>query len=230
MLAPTGTISFMMDCDTTGVEPDFLARQVEEARRRRRDHDREQDRADGARQARLRAERDRGGGRVHRRAEHDRRRALRQERALSGLRLRDRRARDPLHGAREDDGRCPPVHLRRDLEDGQPARRGDGRGRVAAARSSRGCSASRRSRSTATTARSRSLSGSGEKAAARCSRSHRSPGAAAEAAPGAGDRIEVGRKFKVGDYEGYIHVGLFEDAPRATSSSTSPRRARPSQA
>jgi ribonucleoside-diphosphate reductase alpha chain len=25
------------------------------------------------------------------------------------------------------------------------------------------------------------------------------------------DRIEVGRKFKVGDYEGYIHVGLFED-------------------
>src|SRR6476619_5324686 len=25
------------------------------------------------------------------------------------------------------------------------------------------------------------------------------------------DRTEVGRKFKVGDYEGYIHVGLFED-------------------
>src|SRR5581483_9486339 len=25
------------------------------------------------------------------------------------------------------------------------------------------------------------------------------------------DRNEVGRKFKVGDYEGYIHVGLFED-------------------
>ena len=23
VLAPTGTISFMMDCDTTGVEPDF---------------------------------------------------------------------------------------------------------------------------------------------------------------------------------------------------------------
>ena len=23
MLAPTGTISFMMDCDTTGIEPDF---------------------------------------------------------------------------------------------------------------------------------------------------------------------------------------------------------------
>jgi len=25
------------------------------------------------------------------------------------------------------------------------------------------------------------------------------------------DRVEVGRKFKVGDYEGYIHVGLFDD-------------------
>jgi ribonucleoside-diphosphate reductase alpha chain len=25
------------------------------------------------------------------------------------------------------------------------------------------------------------------------------------------DRTEVGRKFRVGDYEGYIHVGLFED-------------------
>ncbi len=23
MLAPTGTIGFMMDCDTTGIEPDF---------------------------------------------------------------------------------------------------------------------------------------------------------------------------------------------------------------
>ena len=25
------------------------------------------------------------------------------------------------------------------------------------------------------------------------------------------DRTEIGRKFKVGEYEGYIHVGLFED-------------------
>ena len=25
------------------------------------------------------------------------------------------------------------------------------------------------------------------------------------------DRVEVGRKFKVGEYEGYIHVGLFDD-------------------
>jgi ribonucleoside-diphosphate reductase alpha chain len=26
------------------------------------------------------------------------------------------------------------------------------------------------------------------------------------------DRVEIGRKFRVGDYEGYIHVGLFEDS------------------
>src|SRR4029453_11544364 len=25
------------------------------------------------------------------------------------------------------------------------------------------------------------------------------------------DRTEIGRKFKVGDYEGYIHVGLYDD-------------------
>ena len=25
------------------------------------------------------------------------------------------------------------------------------------------------------------------------------------------DRVEVGRKFRVGEYEGYIHVGLYED-------------------
>ena len=36
----------MMDCDTTGVEPDFVGQG--RACRRRRDHDREQDRADGA--------------------------------------------------------------------------------------------------------------------------------------------------------------------------------------
>ena len=105
----------------------LLAREVEEARRRRRDHDRQQDRADGARRARLRAGRGGGDRRVHRRAQHDRRRAAREERALPGLRLRDRRSRDPLHGPREDDGRGAAVHLGRDLEDGEPARGDDGR-------------------------------------------------------------------------------------------------------
>ena len=110
----------------------LLAREVEAARRRRRDHDRQQDRADGAREARLRADRGRRGRRVHRRAQHDRRRAVRQDRALPGLRLRDRRPRDPLHGPREDDGRRPAVHLGRDLEDGEPARGDHGRRDLAA--------------------------------------------------------------------------------------------------
>jgi ribonucleoside-diphosphate reductase alpha chain len=33
VLAPTGTIGLLMDCDTTGVEPDFALGQVQEARR-----------------------------------------------------------------------------------------------------------------------------------------------------------------------------------------------------
>ena len=105
----------------------LLARQVEEARRRRRDHDRQQDGADGARRARLRAARGRGDRRVHRRARRRRRRPAPEDRALPRVRLRDRRACDPLHGAREDDGRGAAVHLGRDLEDGQPARGDDGR-------------------------------------------------------------------------------------------------------
>ncbi len=105
----------------------LLARQVEEAGRRRRDHDRQQDGVGRPREARLRAGRGCRDRRLHRRTQHRRRCALREERALPGVRLRRRRARDPLHGSREDDGRDPAVHLRRDLEDGQPAGDGDDR-------------------------------------------------------------------------------------------------------
>ena len=119
----------------------LLAREVEEARRRRRDHDREQDRAARPREARLRAERGQRGRRLHRRAQHDRRRAVREDRALPGLRLRHRRAGRPLHRPREDDGRDPAVHLRRDLEDGEHARGGHDRRRRRASTSTRGSSA-----------------------------------------------------------------------------------------
>ena len=34
VIAPTGTIGLVMDCDTTGIEPDFRAGQIQEARRR----------------------------------------------------------------------------------------------------------------------------------------------------------------------------------------------------
>ena len=110
----------------------LLAREDEEARRRRRPHDREQDRPDGARPARLRARGARPGRRLHRRPQHRRRRAVPEDRALPGLRLRHRRARHPPHGPREDDGRRPAVHLGRHLEDGQPPR-GDDRRRGLAA-------------------------------------------------------------------------------------------------
>ncbi len=132
VLAPTGTISFMMDCDTTGVEPDFslvkskklvgggditiVNKTVPMALR-------ELGYAPG---------RGRGDRRLHRRARCGHRRPPPEDRALPRVRLRDRRARDPLHGAREDDGGGATVHLGGDLEDGQPAGGDDGRrGRAA---------------------------------------------------------------------------------------------------
>ena len=105
------TISFMMDCDTTGVEPDFSLVKSKKL-------------VGGGEitivnktvpmaldEARLRADGGRGDRRLHRRAQHRRRRAVREGRALPDLRLRDRRPRDPLHRPREDDGRRPAVHL-----------------------------------------------------------------------------------------------------------------------
>src|SRR5204862_542522 len=57
-----------------------------------------------------------------------RRSAVPQGRALPGVRLPPRRSRDPPHGPREDVWRGAAVHLGCDLEDGEPARDGDGGG------------------------------------------------------------------------------------------------------
>ena len=43
VLAPTGTISFMMDCDTTGIEPDIALVKYKQAGRRRHAEDRQPD-------------------------------------------------------------------------------------------------------------------------------------------------------------------------------------------
>ena len=132
VLAPTGTISFMMDCDTTGVEPDFSLVKSKKL-------------VGGGEltivnktvpmalgELGYATARGRGDRRVHRRAWHACRRAAPEDTSTTRFRLRDRRARDPLHGSREDDGRGAAVHLGRDLEDGQPARGDDGRrGRAA---------------------------------------------------------------------------------------------------
>ena len=75
VLAPTGTISFMMDCDTTGVEPDFSLVKSKKLVGGG-DHDRQQDGRDGARQDGLRAGGARRGRCLHRRAQHRRRRAV----------------------------------------------------------------------------------------------------------------------------------------------------------
>jgi ribonucleoside-diphosphate reductase alpha chain len=126
VLAPTGTIAFMMDCDTTGIEPDLALVKYKklvgggmfkivnntvplalkklgydlEAIQRIVDYVNENDTIEGAPSARLR---------------------LRVQ-ALEGPAL------DPLHGARQDDGGDAAVHLRRHLQDRQHARRDHRRG------------------------------------------------------------------------------------------------------
>ena len=119
VLAPTGTISFLMDCDTTGIEPDIALVKYKQLA---------------------------GGGMLkivnntvppalktlgydqptiegdpglHRQARHDRRRAGPEAGAPAGVRLcvqaAQRHAVDRLAGPRADDGRGPAVPLRRDL-------------------------------------------------------------------------------------------------------------------
>ena len=132
MLAPTGTIAFMMDCDTTGIEPDIalikykklvgegflkIVNQTVPAALRKLGYS---------------PDRGRGDRRVHRRARDDRGRAGPEAGAPAGVRLRvqagQRRALHPLHGPRPDDGRDPAVHHGRHQQDREHARGGHGRG------------------------------------------------------------------------------------------------------
>ena len=128
VLAPTGTIGLMMDCDTTGIEPDLslvkfkklvgggsmqIVNQTVPRALRSLGYQEEQVEAI-----------------VEFIAEHGhvvdapglRRRALR------GLRLRDGHPLDRADGARADDGGGAAVPVRRDLQDGEHAGVGDGRG------------------------------------------------------------------------------------------------------
>ncbi|GIU90013.1 MAG: hypothetical protein KatS3mg010_1112 [Acidimicrobiia bacterium] len=129
VLAPTGTIGLMMDCDTTGIEPDLaltkakklvgggtmlIVNQTVPRALRKLGYPQRPDRPDR---------------RPHRRAQDDRRRARLQPRAPAGVRVLDGRQPHPLHGAREDDGGGAAVHLGRHLEDRQHARGRHGRRR-----------------------------------------------------------------------------------------------------
>ena len=82
---------------------------------------------------------------------------------------------------------------------------------VASSTSTPGSSASRRSRSTATTARSPSRCPARQVGSAAAGPTTRRRCAHPQRRRLPDDRIEVGRKFQVGEYEGYIHVGLFDD-------------------
>ena len=228
VLAPTGTIAFMMDCDTTGIEPDIalikykklvgegflkIVNQTVPAALRKLGYG---------------AGRGRGDPRLHQRAGDDRGRPGPQAGAPAGLRLRvqagQRRALDPLHGPRPDDVGGPAVHLRRDQQDREHARGRHGRGDRVRSTSRAGSWASRRSRSTATAASAASRS-------APARRRTRAPPSSrpliaqlqeqlANATVEAGkphrrrlpaERTAVTHKFDIAGHEGYITVGLYPD-------------------
>ena len=124
VLAPTGTIGLMMDCDTTGIEPDLALVKFKKLVGGGSMQIVNQTVPRALRCARLPGRAGRGDRRVHRRARARRRRARAAARALRGVRLRDGRPLDRADGPRPDDGRGAAVHLRGDLQDGEHA--GDG--------------------------------------------------------------------------------------------------------
>ena len=155
VLAPTGTISFLMDCDTTGVEPDFSLVKFKELVGGGQmtivnrtvplalqtlgydDQQIEQILAYVNEHGTIIGAPDLDG------------------RAPAGVRRRGRRAGDLAHGPHQDDGRGAAVHLGRDLQDRQPAAGRDGRGHRRRLHPGVEARSSRRWRSTATAARPR---------------------------------------------------------------------------
>ena len=132
VLAPTGTIGLLMDCDTTGVEPDLglvktkklvgggtmsIVNQTVPRALRQLGYGPEQ--VDDI--VAYIDEHKTIVGAPHLAAEH-----------LAGLRLLDGRQHDPLLGPRPDDGSGAALHQRGHLQDGQHARGRHGGGRRAA--------------------------------------------------------------------------------------------------
>ena len=215
MLAPTGTIGFMMDCDTTGIEPDIALVKYKKLVGGGMMKIVNQTVPMALKQARLHAAADQGNHGVHRRERDHRGRAAPQGRAPAGLRLRvqagARHALDPLHGPRQDDGRGAAVPLGRDLQDRQHAEGSDARGdpaglpRFLAARPQGGRDLPRRLQA--------------HPAAQHLARQgegwprppvDRGPGAAASCPTSA---HAITHKFDIAGHEGYITVGMYEDGP-----------------
>ena len=206
VLAPTGTISFMMDCDTTGVEPDFslvkskklvgggeitiVNKTVPMALEKLGYAPREVEEI-----VAYVDERNTVVGAPYVKTEHY---------PVFDCAVGDR----AIHylGHVKMMGADAAVHLRRDLEDGEPARGGDGRGRdeplhrrVEARREGD------RDLPRQLQGRAAALELAAQAATAT------PPVLVHERKRLPLDRTEVGRKFQVGDHEGYIHVGLYDD-------------------
>ncbi len=160
VLAPTGTIGFMMDCDTTGVEPDIalvkykklvggglmkIVNTTVPMALKKLGYNDEQ----VAEIVAFIDEHETIEGAPYLKDQH-----------LRGVRLRVQGGQGPaldsLHGPHQDDGRDAAVHLRRDQQDRQRAEGRDGRRDHGRPTSRAGSWAPRRSRSIATAASARS--------------------------------------------------------------------------
>ena len=220
VLAPTGTISFLMDCDTTGVEPDFSLVKFKELVGGGQMTIVNRTVPLGLADARLL----RAAGRADRgppgRARHDHRRARPRRGAPAGVRRGRRRARDLPHGPSEDDGRRAALHLRRDLKDRQPAADGDRRGHrrrlhpgLAPGHQGVG-DLPRRLEDRAGAAHRRPEGRAGTGRRRRDRRAGRRQGLA-EAGPRRKrmprERQSITHKFSIGGHEGYITAGMYED-------------------
>ena len=160
VLAPTGTIGFMMDCDTTGVEPDIALVKYKKLVGGGLMKIVNQTVPLALTKLGYTHAAGQGDRRVHRRERDHRRRAAHQGQPPAGVRLRvqagARRPVDSLHGPRPHDGGGAAVPLRGDFQDGERPEGSHASRRSSRPTSTRGAWARRRCRFTGTAASGRS--------------------------------------------------------------------------
>ena len=224
MLAPTGTIAFMMDCDTTGVEPDIalvkykklvgggmlkiVNRTVPMALAQARLHraaDRERSSTTSTSTRRSRTRRPC--------APSTSRCSTARSAPVNGTRV------DPLDGPRPHDGRGAAVPVRRDQQDREPAR-ADATVDDIEARLHRGLApraegarrVPRRQQAHAAAQR-----GQGRAKGAKVAHRRGAPRGPPKLPD---ERRSLTHKFSIAGHEGYLTVGLYDDGSRARSSSS----------
>ena len=124
VLAPTGTIGLLMDCDTTGVEPDLGLVENQKVGRRRDDVDRQPNGAACLGQTWLFRPGDRRYSGLYRPAQVDTRRPPCPPGPPARFCVLDGGQYDSLPGACADAGSGTALHFRVDIENGQHARGG----------------------------------------------------------------------------------------------------------